>query len=341
MKSELTDNEKNVMWASAEYPGLKDADASEKIGLKRRTFSSVRSRLEKKGAFSTLVVPSLSALGCEVYTIAYGSFNPFVEPAERIEGFKMLNECDEVIYLNSTDREFFVMSASENYTQYMEKEHDILRYYKEKDFLRDCQIVHFPVKSTNYRFFGFSDVIKNRFELDFNCGAKDLQEPCKRARLTKKEKIMLYAIVKYPDAKNSKIASLTGITEHSVGEIKKRLFEKKIIETHTIPDFNILGCELFALVHAKYRLRKTSDYGCKGADILKFKNKTESISLSLFKTYIEYKRYYDEKSDYLEKNDIIREKPVAVIFPVERFVYAKDFSFGPLVKKVLDIDADF
>ena len=86
MKSKLTHKEKLVLWGLAEYPGLKDNELSKKLGIKRRTFGAVKTKLKNNRVFSTSVFPDFNALGCEILTICYGTFNPLTTFEDRKKG---------------------------------------------------------------------------------------------------------------------------------------------------------------------------------------------------------------------------------------------------------------
>jgi len=341
MKSRLTDKEKLVLWGLAEYPDLKDNELSKKLGIKRRTFGAVKTKLKNNGLFSDLIVPDSSALGCEILTVVYGTLNPLIKFENRLDGAQMITKCEEVVYANSTDREFFIIAISKNFTEFRKKADELLRFYAQNKFLDDLTIVHFPFGITGYRFFGFSRVINAVFGLKFECEKKGLHEAFGMVRLTKKEKKVLYALLKIPGAKISDISRITGITAHTVSGVKKKLLEKKIMETHKIPNFNILNCELFALTHVKHKHGRGGDYVSQPMEVLRFDSGADMVSVSLFKNYTAYKDYYDRKLEYLRDNDLIDGEPKVLLFPIQKLRYVKDFSFAPLMKKVLKVDIEF
>ncbi|ODS38002.1 MAG: hypothetical protein A7316_08710 [Candidatus Altiarchaeales archaeon WOR_SM1_86-2] len=295
MKSRLTDKEKLVLWGLAEYPDLKDNELSKKLGIKRRTFGAVKTKLKNNGLFSDLIVPDSSALGCEILTVVYGTLNPLIKFENRLDGAQMITKCEEVVYANSTDREFFIIAISKNFTEFRKKADELLRFYAQNKFLDDLTIVHFPFGITGY----------------------------------------------IPGAKISDISRITGITAHTVSGVKKKLLEKKIMETHKIPNFNILNCELFALTHVKHKHGRGGDYVSQPMEVLRFDSGADMVSVSLFKNYTAYKDYYDRKLEYLRDNDLIDGEPKVLLFPIQKLRYVKDFSFAPLMKKVLKVDIEF
>jgi len=103
----------------------------------------------------------------------------------------------------------------------------------------------------------------------------------------------------------------------------------------------MLDCEVLACIHVKYKSDKRTGYEHQAAEILRIDSDSEMVSLSLFKNYTAYKDYYDRKLEYLRSNDLIDEDPVVMLFPVEKLNAFKYFSFAPLVKKVLEVDAEF
>jgi len=340
MKPKLTDKDKLVLWGLTEYPDLKDNKISKKLGIKRRTFGAVKTKLKNNGVFSTLIFPDFNALGCEILTVCYGTFNPLTTFEDRKKDAQNIIECEEILHAYSTDREFFAMSVSKNFTDFRKKAFEIVRTYKQKNFFENVTHVHFPLEISRYWFFEFSELIKMLFGFDAESERKD-ENALKRVRLTKKEKKVLYSLVGMPDAKNIDIAHRTGIAMHTVGKIKKNLLEMGVIKIRKIPDLEMLDCEVLACIHVKYKSDKRTGYEHQAAEILRIDSDSEMVSLSLFKNYTAYKDYYDRKLEYLRSNDLIDEDPVVMLFPVEKLNAFKYFSFAPLVKKVLEVDAEF
>ena len=338
MGHKLTDKEKLVLWGLTGYPGLKDVEVSKKLGIERRTFSAVKTKLKNRGVFSTLTVPDFNALGCKLLTVCYGRFNPMVPYDDRKEGVQKIRECEEIIHVYSTDRKFLLLCASKNFTEFRKKAAEILRFYKQNNFLEDVTHVHFPLEISRYRFFGFSELIKDIFGLDIECENKN-ENPAERIRLTKNEKKVLCALVEMPDAKNDEITVRTKVSTHVVSRIKKKLFENGIIKLRNIPDLKLLGFELIAFMHIKYKIDKGNEHEHQPAEIFGINSDAESATFCLFKNYTDYEEYYNRKLQYLGENDLIDEEPAVLLFPVQKLKPAKEFSFAPLVKKVLEIDS--
>jgi len=340
MKSKLTGKDKLVLWGLAEYPGLKDNKLSKKLGIKRRTFGAVKTKLKNKGVFSTLIFPDFNALGCEILTICYGKFKPLTTFEDRKKDAQNILECEEIVCAYSTDSEFFAICVSKNFTEFRKKAFEIARVYEQKNFFENITYVHFPLEISRCWFFEFSGLIRMLFGFDAESERKD-ENALKRVRLTKKEKKVLYALVKMPDAKNIDIAHRTGIAMHTISKIKKNLLERGVIKIRKIPDLEMLGCEVLAVIHVKYKSGKRAGYGHQASEILRIDSDLDMVSLSLFKNYTAYKDYYDRKLEHLRENDLIDEDPVVMLLPVEKFNAFKYFSFAPLVKKVLEVDAEF
>ncbi|ODS41115.1 hypothetical protein BEH94_01050 [Candidatus Altiarchaeales archaeon WOR_SM1_SCG] len=340
MEPKLTGNEKLVLWGLLEYPGLNDIELSKKLGIRRRTVNTVKTRLKNNGVFSTLIIPDFNFLGCEILTVLYATFNPLINYEDRKEGVKKIMECEEIIHAYSTESEAFVVSISKNFTEFMKKASEILRFYEENNFIEKVTQVYFPLEISEVRFFGFSGLLKTIFKLNVEREKRD-EKLSNKIRLTKRNKKVLYALVKFPDARLSEIAGITGIASHTVGRIKRKLLENGIINIFNVPNLDVLDCEMLALIHVKYKLNKINDYENQPADVFKIRNDAESISLSLFENYIDYKDYYNRKLEHLRENNLITEKPIVHLFPVKKLNIVKNFSFAPLVKKLIGVDAGF
>jgi len=323
-----------------EYPDLNDIKLSKKLGIKRRTFSVIKTKLKYNGVFSTLITPDYNAIGCEILTISYVNFNPLVTFEDRKKGVQKIRECEEITHVYSTDKESIIVSASKNFTEFRKKAGELLRFYKQNKFIENVTSVHFPLEISQYQFFGFSELIKMLFGLNVEC-EKKYEKAAGRVRLKKKEKKVLHALVKMPGAKISEIAYMTGVAPHTVGRIKKKRLDEGIISIRKIPDLGLLGCELLAFMHVKYKLGKKSDYGHQVVGVFRIDSDADSASFSLFENYTDYKNYYNRKLTYLRENDLIDEYPVVLLFPLRKLRVVKDFSFAPLVKNYLRLMLDF
>jgi hypothetical protein len=96
-----------------------------------------------------------------------------------------------------------------------------------------------------------------------------------------------------------------------------------------------------ALIHIIYKLDKRNGFSHTPEDIFRISSDFESISLFLFKNYTDYRNYYDRRLEYLRKNDLIDKEPDVLLFSMQNFNQFKGFSFAPLVKKLLEVDAEF
>ena len=341
MDFKLTDKEKLVLWGLVEHPELNDVELSKKLEVKRRTFSAIKTKLKNNGVFSTLIVPDFNMLGCEILTVSYGNFNPGLTFEDRKKDAEKVMGCEETVYVGTTGREYLVLSISKNFTDFRKKSNAIGIAYVQKNFVEDMHDVHFSFEISSPQFFGFSGLIKMLFNLDVEC-EKKYESKRESVKLTKNEKKALYALVKMPDAKTEEITSKTGIPDHTLFRIKKKLLDEGIIKIIKIPNFAFLGCcELMALIHTEYKLDKRNGFSHTPEDIFRVSSDFESVSLSLFKNYTDYRNYYDQKLEYLRKNDLIDKEPDVLLFSMQNFTQFKGVSFAPLVKKLLEVDAEF
>lgn len=341
MDFKLTNKEKLVLWGLVEHPELSDVELSKKLDIKRRTLSAVKTKLKNNKMFSTIIVPDFNMLGCEILTFHYGNFNPNFKYEDRKEDAKKITECEELVYTGTTGREYFGISISKNFTEFIKKANPISIAYTQKKFFENVNIVYFPLEISSYHFLDFSGLMKMLFRLDVECEKKREQKG-ESVKLTKKEKKVLYALVKMPDAKTEEIVSKTGIPEYALSRIKKKLLDNGVIKILKIPSLEVLRCcELMALIHIKYKLNARNGCNHNPECIFGISSDSESVSLFLFKNYTDYRDYYDKKLEHLRKNDLITEEPDVLLFSLQKFNHFKEFSFAPLVKKLLEVDAEF
>ncbi|MEM2899573.1 MAG: hypothetical protein QXT63_02170 [Thermoplasmata archaeon] len=70
-KGKLSKNEKLTLYGLVKYPDYNDREIAEKIGLKMSTVTAIKNRLKKNNVFSTIRVPLLQNLGCEMLEVGY------------------------------------------------------------------------------------------------------------------------------------------------------------------------------------------------------------------------------------------------------------------------------
>ncbi len=352
-RGHLSDNEKRVLHGLVRYTDMKDRELSDILGMKHSTVTTIKHRLAKEGYFSRKRIPYLQNLGCEMLGVTYAEFNPAVSAEARVERARERIEIyDELFYSVGETNYGFSLSFSKNYTN-IEKISDIrTQLFAELGLLEatfPTQMV-FPLETSDIvRFFDYSRLLARDFGIDDE-DAESREEFVKGdpATLKTREKMVFYALVNYPDARDGTIAEKTGLSKHTISNIRRRLEKRGLISTITIPNLNKLGFEILCLGHTKYSPRTpfnsgTIDMSYIDTDSVMFlaAKRFENFTLSIYKTYEDFKVENSALIRYLKENEMIADMPLIRLYSIKRMITIKDLVFGPFVKQLLDLDVDF
>jgi len=159
----LTKKEAKVFYGLIKNPGLTDTELATEIGVNRSYVSAIKNKLKRDKIFASILVPDLSALGCELLIFAYGKFNPpcNANMRKKSTAFKNLSKMPELVYARECDCDFIYIFASKNLTELREKFDVAISDYKKRDFILELCVVEFPIKLSNVtNFFNFAPAIK-------------------------------------------------------------------------------------------------------------------------------------------------------------------------------------
>jgi len=194
--------------------------------------------------------------------------------------------------------------------------------------------VYFPFATSKVvKFFDFSTLLKGLFGLDIREEPKR-QEGAKLAKrgLTESEKIILYALVKYPDLNDTGIARITKTSRQTVSQTKKRLLSEGFLSLVNIPDMKRLGLELLVLCHSKFNMDSECD-----PPVWMVAGERESLGIFIFKNYTEYRIMHNKLSEVREK--LSKPEPAIFLFPIEQIKFLK-IDFASIIKKIFDMKID-
>ncbi len=345
----LTKNEKRVLYGLVRYPELNDSELSDIINVKLSTLTSIKRRLYDQGFLRKLTVPLLNLLGCEMLAVIYTQFNPVIPLEERVNNTKKTIEVfDEIFYSVGEQEKGFSISLSKNYTN-IGKINDIRTEtfgeigLLEKEYPNE---IVFPFEISNIiRFFDFSSVLKDFFDLDIvdNIDNKNnLFNEIDCINLNNKEKIVYSTLVQNPNATTQKIGDIVGLSRHTVSRMKKGFFKNNMLKTITIPNLKKLGFEILAFYPInfdpnKHPSEKDIEFLDTNSTIFFARRKFESVIISAYHNYQKYKEDKMHKIRYLKENELISKTPQIGKYMFERMKVIKDFNFSPISKKMLNI----
>jgi len=344
----LTKNEEKALYGLVRYPEMRDSELASKLDVKLSTLTSIKRRLSDQGFFRSLTVPMANRLGCELLAVIYAQFNPVILLEERIRTTKKSIEVfDEIFFSVGEQEKGFSISLSQNYAT-IGRINEIRTETFGKLGLLEKEYpyeVIFPFEMSNItRFFDYTRLLKKIFSID-DAEAKTKSRwfnDKSQVSLSPKERKVFAALVEHPDATTQKIGGIVGLSRHTVSRMKKQFFEGGLLKQIVLPNLNQLGVEILAFYHIKFNPHKAPSkediaYLDSPFSIFLASRKFETVILSAYPNYQDYKEDEMNKIRFLKENDLIAYPPFIGTYMFERMVVIKDFDFAPISKKILKV----
>ena len=346
-KNFLTKKEQKVLYGITKYPQINDSELSDILKVKLSTLTSIKKRLYNQGYYRILTIPLLNRLGAELLAVIYTTFNPVIPLNERVKKTKSTIEVFEEIFFSVGEQEKgFSISLSKDYTN-IGRINEIRTETFGKVGLLENEYpneIIFPFQISHiYRFFDFARVLKNLFLIqdeDSKNNSYPWFKDVGKITLTEKEKKVYIELVKNPEDTTYQIGEKAGLSRHTVSRMKKSFFDKNLLKKITIPSLNHLGFEMLAFYPIKFNpsnapKKEDIDVLDTYSTIFLARRQFETVLISAYPTYQDYKEDKMNKILYLKENNLISYSPIIGKYTLERMTVIKDFDFGPIAKKVL------
>lgn len=339
-KINLTEKEKIVLYGLTRWPELNDNQLAKKIKVKRSTITSIKNKLRKKEYYRILRIPSCGIIGCSILAISKHKFSADIRNSN-------INDFPELVYHVSSERDSIGISVARDFAELRENLEKLMDKHENKRLIKDLDHVYFPVKNMDIlRFFDFSFLLKHMFHLDLDGKKQSFEFNKKPIRLTKKERLVLYALVKYPEYTDTRISKITKISRATVSKLRKYLLDKKYLKTVVIPNAKKLGIAFLILTHSKlakkYSLYKemiAKSLEHSPQTFLAMSNSSEFVNIGAYSNYTEYKEIIDLFLESANKMDFLEKNPEEAIISL-RSLQFKKIDFSGITKKALGIKKD-
>ncbi|MFO7619516.1 MAG: helix-turn-helix domain-containing protein [Thermoplasmata archaeon] len=350
MISELSKNEKLVLWGLVAFPALNDQQLAAGLGLRYSTFCTVRKKLKDNDYYSTIKVPVLQRLGAEMFAVIYTMFNPAISVNERADlTRKTIEVFDELVYSVGETHKGFSLNMARNYSDICRindiridtfAKAGILDQKHPTDVLFPFGMSHIP------RFMDHAPLLASKMGLELPDGLfMGIPDAHGKIDLTKNEKIVMHGLVSNPEMNDKDLASHLKISRHIVSKSRKMLEAENLIIKKRIPNLLKLGFKVMTLSHIKFNPRKPLDDDLlktgilhNPSTVLLAARKYECIAISAFLDYEDYRDDYTHMVQYLKENDYLAEMPETSKYMIPSIVTMKEITFGPIVKKILEIE---
>jgi len=353
-KIDLTEKEKLMLYGLTKYPSLTDKQLSEKLNLKPSTVTSIRHRLRKNEFFRGLAIPRLQNMGCNLLVLIYTDLSPLIPLEERaVLSGKTIAVFEEIFLSIGAQEKGFSLSLSKDYAT-IGRINDIrTQTFGKYGFLEDeyPNMVVFPFDiSKIYRFFDFSFLLKNSFNLDIELSdkAKDIGFKSKEnISLTDKEKKIFCNIIKHPELSDSDLSKKIGISRHTISRLKKNFENDLLLRKINLPNLKSLGFEILTTYHIQYDPRNHPDMEkdetsalMSDSTIVLASRMFETFMLSIHTDFDDYNKDTTRIMQILKENKWISKNPVIRTHSLNELVFIKDFIFSPIAKKILNFNSE-
>jgi len=304
--------------------------------------------MQRMKMFRDVNVPLLQNLGCELAAFTYTNFNIVFPLEERINITRETIEVyNEIIYSMGEVSKGFSIAMSRDFTTISEINDIRTETFSKMNLLAEDHPVSviFPFRiSTVYRFLNYEHLLRELLGID----TKELPEPRKidfsvgtPRELSKNEKIVYYALVRYPGMRDKSLGDLLPLSRHTVSNVRKRFESESLIKHVRIPNIQTMGYNLLVFWHIKINPRKPMPPEAFGRlltpnCITAISRKYEAVILS---TYMDFESYRTDEANItrnLRSENYIVEPPVINVFDLTKTQIIKKIDFAPFVRKLLD-----
>ena len=356
MIATLSKNEKIVLYSLVKYPSLSDTEICKKVNLRKSTFSTIKKKLKESDYFTTLRMPILQHIGCELLVVSHLILNRKTTIDERLAITReTLDRFLEFFYIVSESDQAVTLAVSRNITEFLKNIAPVIQIYDEHNFFDKEGFIHvfFPFELTTiFNFFVFAPLLDRLFGLGLEKTQEKLDVRSEKVKCRVKhrdmsdmEKRVYYGLVKYPELPDYKIAEKLSITRSTVMKMKERFYAEKLMRTTRMVNMKKLGLEILAFTHSKFNPKKPIYKRIEGIQkiiqmqtpIFNASSDLESIMLTPYRNFEDYQRIHAEVTRFQVQNEFLREEPTSLLMSIPMMTIVKDHMYAPLVKKILEI----
>ncbi len=350
MISDLSKNEKLVLWGLVAFPALNDQKLAAKLELRYSTFCTIRKKLHDHDYYSTVKIPTLQKLGAEMFGVIYTVFNPAISVAERADiTRKTVEVFDELVYSVGETHKGFSLNLARNYSDIC-RINDIRIDTFARAGLLDQQHpfeILFPFSLSHIpRFLDYAPLLASKMGLDL---PGDIQLGFSRdivqVELTLNEKKVMHGLVSNPDMNDKDLAVHLGVSRHIVSKSRRRLESENLVIKKRIPNLLKLGFKVMTFSHMKFNPRKPIDEKLLSSGVLHNPSTIilaarnyECIAISVYMDYEDYREMHTPMIQYLKENEYLDDIPDTAKYMLPNMVVMKDITFGPIVRKTLELE---
>ena len=328
---ELLTSEKLVLYALVRFPLHNDRELSDIIPMSMSTLTAIRNRLQRRGYINTIRFPRMDLINAGIIFAWRGELHPLLQDDIRALTMKELNDkLPGAFYSISDTDSLFTLGFAKDFTSLKEEMGELHESLSAQKILRsNSKLLMFPSPlSTMHSHFDTSDFLFQNLDIehlliqfgvtdrnkvskiladlaptygDIDGSRQDVTPPNGGNVLRKKEKKVLYGLVKYPGYTDERIARTFDVTRQLVSRLRKDFENKNIMYSLRIPDLKKIGAGILAVLSIRYDPGKPvkelmdSYHAILGTHSILFSvfNRSESLFIFLFLEYLHF--YYDNQ----------------------------------------------
>ena len=352
MQLKLTSKERLVLYGLARYPGLSDIDLASNIGVDRSTIFKSKRKFRDWKLIKLLNVPSGEAVGAEILTSVFVKYNP-TAPFEVRKGSpsyqNWVNYPNCVSHI-ATDTDSVSTFYSRSLTDFRVNFDPIIDEYYRNDFVEDIHYFHYPFQVSSYSA-DAALAVDGLFDLTRSDLSGEIMPPkaalTEDSRLTEKDKLTLYAFVKYPMLSDLELSRRTGISRPTISGKRTKFFQSGLLTREAYVDWQKIGCELMSFYHVRIRHGHDREdlsqvyqaFRRIGAPLYSYMQPGEIFGAFLSTGYPDLKSRMDKELRALSAKGLIEERPMLVIMPLTE-IKASKIDYAPMVAKMLDVSKE-
>lgn len=351
-KKKLTKKEQDTLWGLINFPTLNDKGLAKKTRLKLSTITAIRRRLWEKGYYYTVNIPNFYRLGYNLMSIEYCPLNEAVPFENRIKYFKdYIGSDPNAIFSVMSRSNGLIITIASNYAQITENFEDLQTFLTTHSLIEDNGLkrVIFPFQtSTFWSFFDFSPVHRYCYDSKRKVNAREFSsdKEAKVVSLSKKERRVMYGLLKYPEDSDNSIADRFGVSRQAVSNIKKRFLKEDLISTRRIINFQKTGCDLLAFAYTYFGTKASFEQRKEGYELgrsiapvfIGISSNFENVLLAAIKTYSELDKIKERILSFYKTHLSLAKQPEILLFSIEDLCYQKNPTFHDLLEEILDIE---
>jgi len=351
MELKLTSKERLVLYGLARYPGLSDIDLAMKIGVDRSTIFKSKRKFRDWQLIKLLNVPSGEAVGAEILTGVAIRYRPeaTIEVRRGSEAFDEWMSHPNCVYHTYTETDSVSIIYSKNFTEFKKNFDPFINEYNRKDFIQNIECIHFPLELTwnsSDACLGVNDIYDLKRD-DLPEGLLPMGPRPDGAKLTEKDKLTLYAFVKYPMLSDLELSRRTGISRPTISGKRTKFFQSGLLSREAHVEWQKICCQLITFYNLKID-RGTSEeeifkvyatFSKMGSPLFSYFQPGCALGAFLSPTYQDLKRRLDTGLRSLAEQGLLEDEPTMVIMPI-RDIGATKADYSPMVARMLDISKE-